>query len=35
MIIFTSVSLRRARPWLNRGLILLLLGLALWFLWPR
>lgn len=35
VIIVKSVSVRRVRPWLNRGLILILTGLALWFLWPR
>jgi hypothetical protein len=35
VIVVKSVNLRGARPWLSRGLVLVLLGLAVWLVWPR
>lgn len=35
MIVVTSINLRKVRPWLGRGLVLLLLGLVVWLSRPR
>jgi hypothetical protein len=35
MIVVRSINFRRVRPWVSRGLVLLLLGLALWLTFVR
>lgn len=35
MIVFKSMSLKCLRPWLWRLLIVLLLAVLAWLLWPR